>query len=378
MYRFLIAILVLVSIASGCGGSSTGSGSTGSPPPPSPVVGSGNLGDANTGRLVPTGDLGTTGVSGEFLVQGFTILDEEQNAVNPGEGGPKLLARLIDPEDDILSVANPGIDGRYELYTTQSVTEAKLQLEFRVLEDVDGDGQGNDLIVQTVPVLLVPGFISIVNMTISPGTIHNLAPEFQTLDGLGGFSVVVGVERTDGNGEYNETFALFPDGLLYIDDDNNEFIEPGQDSFWEDANRNGWPDSEEEGYDGFSISDWVYLEGTVLSVDTAGQTLFLFVDFAEVLPPNGIPQQDPSLTGEVLQVRKLSSTVMEGMVLPGDAEMSGDLMPEDIRFTDPFPLDSSLVGRMVIVQGLYDGNSVEAELIFEVSREPSLPLDGGL
>lgn len=374
MYRLLVTTLVFVSIIGGCGGSS----STPPLPPPSPTVGAGNLGEANAGRLFPTGDPGTAGVGGQFLVQGFTVLDENLNVVNPGEGGAKLMGRLLDPGDDILSVVIPGIDGRYELFTTQSVTEAKLQLEFRVLEDVDGDGQGNDLIVHTVPVLLVPGFISIVNMTISPGTIHNLAPELQSEDGQGGFSVVVGVERTDGNGEYDETFALFPDGLLYIDDDNDEFIEPGQDSFWEDANRNGWPDSEEEGYDGFSISDWVYLEGKVLSVDTAGQTLFLFVDFAEVLPPNGIPQHDPSLTGEVLQVRKLSYTVMEGMVLPSDAEMSGDLMPEDIRFTDPFLIDSSLVGRMVIVQGLYDGNSVEAVLIFELSREPSMPMDGGL
>ena len=190
---------------------------------------------------------------------------------------------------------------------------------------------------------------------------------------LGGISIFVSVERTDGNGEYDETFALLPDGLLYIDEDNDEFIEPGEDSFFQDVDRNGWPDIEEEGYQGFAIEDWVYLEGTVVSVDPAGQTLFVFVEFAEALPSTGMPQPDPSLRGEVMQVKKLSYTVMEGMVLPADPDNLGELRPQDIGFTDPFLLDASLVGHSVIVQGWFDGNTVDAELIFDVSTEPSLP-----
>ena len=68
--------------------------------------------------------------------------------------------------------------------------------------------------------------------------------------------------------------------------------------------------------------------------------------------------------------------------------VEGKSMKDQLRFAvaywhtmrgtgaDPFLIDTSLVGRTVIVQGFYDGSFVDAEMIFELSHEPIFPSSG--
>jgi hypothetical protein len=256
-------------------------------------------------------------VSGRITVSGFTVLSEGGTPVAGGESSTKVLAQLIDPEDDILSETRPGADGTYQLTYTGQKTKVKLRLRFKVQEDVDGDGKGADQIEQAIPLTLALGLASSVDIALRKAAEADVEQSLRPAKGL---VLLADVHRLDGTGKHVDFYGtFFADGFVVITLDGDRFLEPGDDLRAVDHNRNGWPDLDEARYDDPSLTS-ATISGVIVSVDSAHQTLMLkdkagkqtlviFAPFAAIEPMNaagdfyGAVPLTPLLAGSAVTVQ---------------------------------------------------------------------------
>lgn len=318
------------------------------PDQPDPSIAEG----INDLRMQESAEPLVAGVEGEVFVEGFTILEPDEpppSATAAVSQVPdyRLLVRLVDPEDDILSEGYPDEGGRFELAYTGPVLNAKLQVEFKVEEDLDGDGTGEELLTHSVPVGLKPGRVAQVSITLArqatesaPGVpIVDIADQ-ELLPEIGEMMIVRYLAQ-DANGYHDEYYGvLFSSAQTIFDQDGDEFLESGDDFIGQDANSDGWIDSYEMGFAGSQSMDEETYIGTVINVHVADQTLTLELDNGEAL----LVLVDPFTPIEPLSINN--------------------------QFYGELPLDSSLIGRRVQVSGLAMAESLLALWIVVLESDP--------
>ena len=186
---------------------------------------------------------GSTGavVKGTLKVSDFTIIGNgASQPAQLGVGQTGIFVRVIDPGDDILVAGNPGADGSFELLVPGDAVLARLEVELRVLEDLDGDGNGEDTLRQTVPLYLSSGRVHTVTMQLGRSTALTLDPNLKPETGE---AVIVSIDKLDAGGHIATELAQIPStGNLIADYDRDSFIEPGDDVAFEDANSDGTGD----------------------------------------------------------------------------------------------------------------------------------------
>lgn len=194
-------------------------------------------------------------------------------AIGPGGSAPGVLIKIYNPGDDILRQTVTGANGSYKL-TLDTAVVGKLSVQMQVVEDLDGDGQGGDTVTQVVPVNLAVGKAATVNFSFAygasaPSAGGGLFPPDQLL-------LTVDIQQQDLNGDRRDFLAQGPNGELVIDKDGDQFLEPGDDAVYVDANHNGVPDNYEAIDTPVSGSPGQdYIEGLVSSVDLAALTFVL-------------------------------------------------------------------------------------------------------
>ncbi len=278
--------------------------------------------ETNDLRLDPAADEQSSAVSGQLSITGFTVLDETGLPVMDGPGAPKATARLLDPGDDILSEQMPGVDGRFLLATTEPVTTGIVEIEFRVEEDVDGDGEGEDTISQRIPVALKPGRTATLSLELNKGEADGIDSELAVApqNGTGEF-MLTRYEALDANGSHESFYGtFFATGSVVYDVDRDEFLEIGDDVSGSDSNTNGWADDAEALF-AADPAPMGFLEGVISGVNTASQ------QFTVRLP-------DGSTTTVSLQP-------FAGL----------EVLDEDGQFVGPTSLGPHLVGRQAYVEG---------------------------
>jgi hypothetical protein len=338
----------MILILAGCRGDGAADNDQQSPDALDPGIAEG----ANDERMLQTEVPEIASVEGLLVVEGFTILEPDDPP--PGVASAvtqvpdyRLLVRLVDPEDDILNEAYPDISGRFALDYDGPEINARLMVEFKVEEDLDGDGTGEDMLTHSVPLGLKPGRVAQVSITLTrqetesaPGVpIPDVAD--QELLPESGEMMIVRFTAQDANGYHNEYYGvLFATGQTVFDQDGDEFLETGDDFVGEDADTDGWIDAYETGYSGpLAAMEDVYI-GIVINVDKANQTLTLELESKETL----LVLVDP-----FTPIEPLSAT----------NEFYGEL-----------PLDASLIGRQVQVSGLLTADGVLALWIVVLESDP--------
>jgi len=265
----LVVVFALLFIA-GCKGH-------GGLDPEQPAPGSfETIDEDNQARLTPLTDAALKTVRGTLKVVGLTIADEQGLAVPADKSSLKLMARLVDPGDDILSEIVPGGDGSFILQTTDNTVSAKLDVEFKVEEDLNGDGEGGDQVSLNMPITLRAGFEVRADITISLGSPSNFDQALTGGQGEpAGELLLVEYNSVDGKGEHHEFYGLFPQsGLVVYDKDGDEFLEPGDDLAGTDTDSNGWIDQNEVVFsDPMAASSSV--EGIVTGVSIADREMTL-------------------------------------------------------------------------------------------------------
>ena len=278
-------------------------------------------------RLEGGTDEQTAVVEGLLTLEGMTLLEP------PAEGAavsqvpdPRVLVRLLDPGDDILSEVNPDLSGDFRLEYIGAALDAKLQVEFTVVEDLDGDGEGEDLVKQSVPLALAPGHVAEVNLHLAladqdaPVGASPLGQD--VVVAVVGEVLLVQLESLDTNGYHDEFYGVFfSDGFTIYDVDDNQFLEPGDDYLGGDADSNGWVDGLEQGFSA-PIAAMELLEGTVTDVSIADQTL---------------------------QVRLTDGRLVDILV---DQFTSIEPLTAESEFYGTLPLDASLIGRRVQIDAV--------------------------
>ena len=263
--RWMRLMGVLALMASIWGLGSCGSGSdinSGSQPL---VVVPNGLSSATLARLVVNGDGTRSSVKGTLSIRDFTVIDNGGAQPSQNMSSTGILVRVIDPGDDILVAGNPDAKGNFELLFDGDVKLSRLEVEFRVQEDLDGDGTEGDLLRQTVPLFLEQGRVHNVKMEISRATALSLDPALKPEQGE---VVIASIDKLDAGGHIATELAQIPSiGSLISDFDRDGFIEPGDDVTFEDANFDGTADPLEvpasAGNGGAAISTVV---GSVVSV----------------------------------------------------------------------------------------------------------------
>jgi hypothetical protein len=311
---------------------------------------------ANDARMPVDDNPQAAGVEGVVKVKGFTILDPADTG-EPGSGTSavvgqvgdfQLLVRLVDPEDDILSATNPDVGGRFEMEYTGPVVNAKLEVQFAVAEDLDGDGTGGDTLRHSVPVGLRPGRVAQVNLTLSRQTADTpMGAPFPSVVDLelypeSGELMIASYTGQDGNGFHNEFYGInFADGRTVFDTDGDQFLEPGDDVVGRDADTDGWIDSYESDF-GASAEPQT-IAGVVTNVSRANRTLTL-----------------TSVEDGTRQVLVDPFTPIEPFT-------------EANEFYGELPLDTGLIGRQVQVFGLPAPDGFLALWIVVLPDEPPEP-----
>jgi hypothetical protein len=280
------------------------------------------------------------------------VLDNAGKPVSPAAAAGKVMARLLDPEDDILRTAYPGTTGSYRLDYDKSLSKGKLRLTVRVQEDVNGDGTGGDTIYQTFPVSLVLGRVCKLNVTLAPASKTFLG----SMQAAGGMVLSTGIDQLDANGANATQFGtFFAEGQVVFDQDKDGTLELGDDYSAADPDVNGWPDISEAAYsDSASMSPGLglpfeTLSGQVLAVDLAAHTLSVR-DTASGL--SRLVLYDPLLCRIEPYVPVTPAPGDSGG--PGGNAAGGEPGVEPMPAYDyfpPVPLDTNLVGRKVIING---------------------------
>lgn len=109
-------------------------------------------------RLAPAALAGGAAISGQLTLSGIQVLDSAGQPA-PGSGYGNILVRLVDPEDDILSIGEtvPDSAGRFTLELAGQPRRGLLEISMSVAADLDGDGTGGDSLRQRVPLALATG-----------------------------------------------------------------------------------------------------------------------------------------------------------------------------------------------------------------------------
>jgi hypothetical protein len=192
--------------------------------------------------------------------------------------GATIMGKIIDPGDDIL-ITTPITPGAEYQIEVDGDVDARLQLELQVEEDIDGDAQAPDTIVASVPVDLAAGKVSTADLTIRKAVVQQGAPgsdgppvvEEVFFPQLGGEVLLLELEQSDASGSNAQIYAVTGASAVF-DADGDRFVEQGDDTVYDDADQDGWPDSSEAV---FAAADPVALslEGTVSEIDRAARTL---------------------------------------------------------------------------------------------------------
>jgi len=112
---------------------------------------------AKVTRLATAATTTSAVVSGSIKLNGLTPLDDGGNPV-PIAGG-STFAWIVNPGDDILSAqykTNPDAQGNFTLTIPNPPTRAIVAINFKVQNDLNGDGTGSDIISQRFAVALAP------------------------------------------------------------------------------------------------------------------------------------------------------------------------------------------------------------------------------
>jgi hypothetical protein len=229
------------------------------------------LGSASLARLPLSPGAAGTIVKGTLKVRDFTVLDNGSGKPGPSIPATGIFVRVIDPGDDILVAGNPLTNGSYELFVPGNPLLARLEVELRVLEDLDGDGEGEDTLKQSIPLFLAEGRVHTVSLNLGRSTALSLDPNLEPETGA---VVIASIDKLDAGGHVASEIAQFQNsGNLISDFDRDGFIEPGDDVVFVDANNDGTADplaTPPEAGSGNAIIQTIL--GTVVSVsETRGQ-----------------------------------------------------------------------------------------------------------
>jgi len=348
MYKLVVVAVLTALLAAGChGGSNT---SVDQPEPGAPDASLAVT--ANDLRMPVADDALVAGVEGMLTIEGFTIVDPDApdgpagaSALTSQVPDMRLLVRLVDPEDDILSETFPDVGGRFALEYSGPVINAVLDVQFTVAEDLNGDGEGGDLLTHSVPVGLRPGRVAQVNLTLARQTagtgLNKPLPGVADLELLPdtGELLLVSYSGQDGNGLHNEFYGVsFAAGQTIFDTDGDQFLETGDDVAGVDEDTDGWIDTYEADFSTAAEPQTVF--GVVTNVSKANRTLSLAVEGS----------------GAVL-------------VLVDPFTPIEPLAPDD-EFYGELPLDTGLIGRQVQVFGLPAPDGFLALWIVVLPPEP--------
>jgi hypothetical protein len=300
----MLLVYVLTALAAcGMGGSNIGGtpGGGGFPSPP----------------LNPSEDPEQAEIAGEIDFEGFTLFTDggepgpkEGEAVTAGSG---VMAKILDPGDDILSEKALPVRGTYRIGFRPSLKtgtiRAKIQFEMRVVEDLDGDGSGGDTLLQVVPVTLQYGRAARLNITVRPASPTDVN---EVLAPATGAVLFTSLEQTDAAGEKENVYAtLVASDQQIFDRDGDNVLEPGEDSIFSDGDANGWPDSSEDAY-GDPASAVAEISGIVTEVDPVAQRIAVSSEgtiYSFDVDPFAVIQQlaaDGTLLGQLTLERSLT------------------------------------------------------------------------
>jgi len=198
----------------------------------------------------PSADAGA--IKGTLTVEGYTLVNPDSlEAVPYAEGIVQVPLRVVDPEDDVDSIAFPGPDGSFIIPDLPALNSATLTVTVPVAEDIDGDLKAGDSVAVSLQVSVAAGRQTLVNLTISP-----VQPETLQEDALPGSllqspPVQVDYYYCGPDGIRQRTIALFI-GLQRMMVDTNRDGEFGADDLqFADENNNGLSDTVEgAGYTG--------------------------------------------------------------------------------------------------------------------------------
>jgi len=271
-----IAWAVLLLLLAGCRGHGNrpDEGTAGEFPEP-PLDGNANPDEAALSGSISLSGLTLDGEGGHIASDagGFTG--------SPGAGGippigqPGIMARIVDPGDDILNSTFTDASGFYAL-SLGTTALVKLQVELRVVEDIDGDGTGGDTILQSVPVSLVQGKAAVVNLQFSLGSPLQADGSVFPEGGSGGL-IITEMYQEDGNGTKNDFFGTLPGlGEMVFDRDGDHFLQRGPDPTYVDGDKNGWPDPSEMAYSDPAALP-TELDGTISAVSIPELTMSLLL-----------------------------------------------------------------------------------------------------
>ena len=200
MRNMIVMTLLAAWLIAGCGSTNPTGQYAGIPEFP----GADDLTQAHENRLDDAPTMATCVLNGSVAVSGFKLAPASGPGTGTG-GSYKILAHLMDEEDDILS-AKVGNDGSFSFTYGGSKTELKLKITIDTTEDLNADGAVNDQIVQTVPVRLLAGYVATASMAIKRGAKTVID---KTLFPARGAVVVNDVIKLDGNGRDTIFYGSF-------------------------------------------------------------------------------------------------------------------------------------------------------------------------
>ena len=191
-------------------------------------------------------------LKGTIQVSGLTILNPTSFQPAPPETALTfIVTRIIDPEDDVGSVANPDPTGAFIHPNLSPLASGFLSVSMVVGDDLNGDGTAQDLLDLKVPVTIKANTVTTVNIRISEASVQTIPPPDQ-LEQLGqppmqpAKTVAVQTNYFGPDGERRNDFAMFLWlGRQIRDRDLNGKFEI-EEGVFEDANNDGIPDSSEE------------------------------------------------------------------------------------------------------------------------------------
>lgn len=340
MHVLLAAAACALLLAAGCNGS--GGDSNGNFQPDAPVLpGQDAIGQVNDGRLDQVGDPTSYGVKGTLGIDGFTVLGGDGQPVGIDQAIPELQARLLDPEEDILwAQARPGVDGLYTMrYTVHAPSQVvgngpeepgpipgRFEVSVTVAEDLNGDGEGGDVLHQVVPLRLKPGVDVRVDLLLSRGDDRRVDPNLLPEQGEWVLADLIAV---DGNGAKDDLYGVFFfDGATVYDLDGDEFLEFGEDFYGPDLDNNGQIDDYELPSAPADGMFPLFVEGTITAVNPSKLTLHLrtfeSLEYTIQLDPqtpielwdiHGLPIGSLPLTPQLVGMLAYAEGPAEGMVL---------------------------------------------------------------
>jgi len=255
--HWLIGLMALVLLAGCKGGSGVASES----------LDAGQLVNNESLARLPDAEEGTAVVRGTLTLIDLTIIT--QSVASQVGDLSQVQVRLVDPEDDILAETSPDQVGFYELAVPVGPTNAKVNFEFLVEEDLNGDAQGGDILAQTLPITLAPNKVVRLDLTLSIALEESYD---QILGQATGAVIQARYSALDAYGLHEDLYALFyGTAQVVYDRDGDEFFERGEDLALVDNDLNGWADQYELIFPATNALE--PLEGTIVAVNLGQQTL---------------------------------------------------------------------------------------------------------